>query len=119
MMRLKHLEARAELGEIVFHLTGLVEAAEAIREQIVKLDRTIERDLDAATDAMGALEAEIYTHLAYHMKELRRPFKSYFRAACGDLEAQEKSALQPDTKPKKRASRTKSKAADRATRHRT
>lgn len=89
MISLPSLEAKRELEELVYHFKGFVEAAEEISNQMKLLDTTIDDDLDRATDAMGRLEAEIYTHLAYHMKELRKPFKRLFRKLCKELETQE------------------------------
>jgi hypothetical protein len=90
MISVPNLEARKELDEVLFHLKGLVEAAQEITAQMQLLDATMDTDLDRATDAMGALEAEIYTHLAYHTKELRKPFTRLFRALCRKLDKQEK-----------------------------
>lgn len=90
MTALPNLEARKDLEEVVHHLKGLVEATEEISAQMKILDATIGNDLDRATDAMGRLEAEIYTHLAYHVKELRKPFSRLFHALGRELEGQEK-----------------------------
>jgi hypothetical protein len=89
MIALSNLEIKKELEEVVFHLKGFAEATQEILAQMQLLDSTIDKDLDRATDAMGALEAEIYTHLAYHMKELRRPFSRLFRELCKKLDQQE------------------------------
>jgi hypothetical protein len=90
MRTLPKMEAKEETKEVAFHLKGLAEAVQEITAQMQLLDAAIDKDLERATDAMGALEAEIYTHLAYHMKELRRPFSRLFRALCRELEKQEK-----------------------------
>jgi hypothetical protein len=85
MINLPSLESKKELADVAFHLTGFAEAAEEIISQMIILDATIDSDLGRATDAMGALEAEIYTHLAYHVKELRKPFSRLFRALCNEI----------------------------------
>jgi methionine synthase I (cobalamin-dependent) len=100
MIPLNNLDQKKELDEMVFHLKGVVEAAQEITAQMQLLDATIDDDLDRATDAMGALEAEIYTHLAYHTKELRKPFSRLFRSLCRELDKQEKARardLTPET----------------------
>jgi hypothetical protein len=89
MTTFKNLETRKEFDEIVYHFNGFIEAAEEISAQMQVLDSTIGCDLERATDAMGRLEAELYTHLSYHMKELRRPLSRRFRALCKELEARE------------------------------
>lgn len=88
MINLPNLTSKSELDELVYHLKGFVEAAEVIRAQIGVLDATIDSNPEAATDAMGRLRAEIYTHLAYHMKEMRRPFLRLFHDLCSDLEVE-------------------------------
>jgi len=98
MKTLATLEAKEEIEDVVFHLKGLVEATQEIAAQIELLDETIDNDLDRAAGAMGALEAEIYTHLAYHMKELRKPFRRLFRAMCSELDKQEKTAKMSSVK---------------------
>jgi hypothetical protein len=90
-MTLYNLENKKEFEELVYHLKGLIEAAQEITAQAQVLDSAIDSDLDRATDAMGALEAEIYTHLAYHAKELRKPFLRTFRALCEGLDSAESS----------------------------
>ena len=86
MIDLPNLASKSELEELVYHLKGFVEAAEVIRTQIELLDEKIDLDPEEATDAMGRLRAEIYTHLTYHMKEMRRPFLRLFRDLCNGLE---------------------------------
>lgn len=81
-----NLEARKELEEFVYHLKGTIEAAEIIHAQMELLDRSINSDLEAATDVMGRLRAELYTHLTYHLKELKRPFLSLSHSLSQELE---------------------------------
>jgi len=90
MVKLSNLEARSDIEEMVFHLKGLIEAAEEISTQAKLFDATLESDLEKATDVMGRLEAEIFTHLNFHMKELRGPFRKFFRTSCRQLEQAEK-----------------------------
>lgn len=79
MITLPSLEAREDLDELVYHFKGLIEAVDEISRQMKLLDSSLDSDPEGAADAMGALEAQIYTHLTYHMKELRKPFVRFFR----------------------------------------
>jgi hypothetical protein len=69
-----NLENRNDIRDFVYHLKGVIEAAEVIHTQMELLDQSINSDLEIATDVMGRLRAELYTHLTYHLKELKRPF---------------------------------------------
>lgn len=86
MTNLPNLEAKIELEELVFHLKGILEAAEVVRIQIELLDKSIDNDLERATDVLGRLRAELYTHLPYHLKELRKPFLKLSHSLYGELE---------------------------------
>lgn len=92
MLRLDNLDSKKDLEDVLYHFRGLLEAAEEIRSKIQLVDQSIDEDLERATDSMGRLQAEIYTHLAYHMKELRQPFARWFRLSCKVLEKTEKEA---------------------------
>lgn len=73
-LMLRNMESREDLEEFVYHLKGLVEASETISLQASALDEALSQDDERAADILGRLRAEIYTHLTYHLKELRRPF---------------------------------------------
>jgi hypothetical protein len=74
MREFSRIEKVEDLEEFVFHLRGVLEAADVIREQARELDQVFDSDTEVASDVLGRLRAELYFHLPYHMKELRRPF---------------------------------------------
>lgn len=86
MINLPNLEAKEDHRELAYHLKGIVEASEVIRDQIELLDRTINSELEVAADAMGRLQAELYTHLTYHLKQLRRPFLKLSHSLSKELD---------------------------------
>jgi hypothetical protein len=86
MRELPNLVAKKELEEFVFHLNGILELSEVVGAQIEILDESIDTDLEQATDALGRLRAELYTHLPYHLKELRRPFLEIYNRLGQNLD---------------------------------
>jgi hypothetical protein len=82
---LPNLESKKDLEELVYHFKGLIEAAEEISSQMRLLDQVVDSDLEAAGKALGSLSVEIYTHLSYHMKELRRPLLRFSHTVYGQL----------------------------------
>jgi hypothetical protein len=82
---LPNLTAKKDLEELVYHFKGIIEAADVIRGQMELLDSAVDSDLERATDALGRLTAELYTHLPYHLKQLRRPFLRFSRSLYKDL----------------------------------
>jgi hypothetical protein len=74
MSELSRMEKAADLEEFVYHLRGILEAGDVIREQAKALDQAFDIDTETAADILGRLRAELYFHLPYHMKELRKPF---------------------------------------------
>jgi hypothetical protein len=68
-----------------YHLEGLLEAQDNIRSLLAKLDKGSALDPEGTAETLTYLQVEIYSHLAYHMKELRRPLKRLIDAAYKDL----------------------------------
>lgn len=67
-----------------YHLEGLLESYETIRALLDKLgDATL--DAEGTAETLTYLQVEIYAHLAYHLKELRRPLKKLILAAYKHL----------------------------------
>lgn len=93
MTDLPSLEAKEDLEELVFHLKGILDAVEVVRLQIALLDKTIDCDLGQATDALGRLRAELYTHVPYHLKELRRPFLKLSNSLSHEMEKAASAAV--------------------------
>jgi len=85
----KPLASPARRRAVDYHLDGLIEAGEAIKNYVESLRSASDHDLNKIADALSELEIEIYFHLRYHMKELRKPFKLLHDAAYRQLDERE------------------------------
>ncbi|MFY9824606.1 MAG: hypothetical protein WAM82_24730 [Thermoanaerobaculia bacterium] len=77
---LVELRKKNPSSAVAYHLEGLLESHENIRHLLAKLGESAS-DLESTAETLTHLQVEIYTHLAYHMKELRRPFKLLLASA--------------------------------------
>jgi len=84
MKFLEKLREEEPSSVIAYHLEGLLEAQDNIRTLLKKLDPSSTAAESYARD-LADLQLEIYTHLAYHMKELRRPLKKLVGAIYEEL----------------------------------
>lgn len=75
--------------EIEYHLDGLVEVADAIRIYTQKLKEVFGKDLEQTAYALTELDIELFFHLGFHIKKLRRPFKKLHDRAYKQLEEAE------------------------------
>lgn len=85
MKFIKKLREEDPSSVVAYHLEGMLEAQESIRAFIVKLSEDSAPDPESTAETLAYLQVEIYDHLVYHMKELRRPFKRLVEAAFKDL----------------------------------
>ncbi|MFY9824700.1 MAG: hypothetical protein WAM82_25205 [Thermoanaerobaculia bacterium] len=65
---------------VAYHLEGLLESNENIKSWLIKLGEA-DPDLESTSETLAYLQVEIYTHLTYRMKGLRRPFKRLLASA--------------------------------------
>lgn len=105
MSFLKALRLQDPSSPVAYHLEGLVEAAERIRWHLGYLDAAVGLDPEGLARRMVDLQVEIFDHMGYHMKELRRPFARLISKAFRDLERLEHEAKRPPEKARKSTSR--------------
>jgi hypothetical protein len=103
---LSNLSAREELRQFVYHIRGIVEAAENVVALVAKLNSAYERDADAFATTTSRLEVEALDHLGYHVKSLRTPLRRLQREAYARLEENDKRA---GRHPRKNAAKEKAK----------
>jgi hypothetical protein len=70
---------------VAFHLEGLLAAQDNIRSLLATLAPVDALDRESTAEALTHLQEEIYQHLAYHVKELRRPLRRLVDKAYKDL----------------------------------
>lgn len=93
MRFLRFLRQEDPTSSVAFHLEGLLEVQERIRLKLENLDPHFGDENFAR--ALTELQIEIYSHLAFHLKELRGPFKNIVgRAYEGLPELDEESEIQ-------------------------
>jgi hypothetical protein len=70
-----------------YHLDGLLEAADEIRELSRKLRTAFdERDIATAADALTGLEVQLFFEVDYHLRQLRRPARRLSKRAYDMLD---------------------------------
>jgi hypothetical protein len=72
---LEQLAAAPELKDLVFHLRGLLESQNRISDLAAKLNLEFGRSEEKFGQTLANLEVEIFFHVKYHIRELRRPFE--------------------------------------------
>jgi len=85
-MNLKNLAASQKYNEVVFHLEEILGVIEEVQKLALLFDSQLPVDLDSATDTLGDLNAQLFTHLVHHLKSVRRPFMEMFDGLCDQLE---------------------------------
>ncbi len=68
--KLPRLSAREELGGFTYHLCGILDAIDDVREAADEFVAKCGVDDDEATTVLARLQVELFVHLAYHVKEL-------------------------------------------------
>jgi len=99
---LSELRDKNPSSTIAYHLEGLLEAQDNIRSLLERLGAIQALDTESRMKTLTYLQVEIYTHLAYHMKELRRPLKGLIDATyqeAPDIE-QDETLQMPHLPPK-------------------
>ncbi len=93
MRFLEEIRKKDASSAVAFHLEGLLEAAENVRALLAKLDGVPEVDQDSIAETITYLQVEIYSHLAYHMKKLRRPLRRLEKEAYRESRALDEHLL--------------------------
>ena len=92
---LKSLREKDPSGPIAYHLEGLLEAMERTRTQMAQVDEALDLDPEELAGRLVDLQIEIFDHIGYHMKQLRRPFQRLIDAAYKELpDLEEEEALE-------------------------
>ncbi len=86
MKFLEQLRSRQPGSTVAYHLEGLLDANEKIHSWIVKLGEIPEEDRAVQAETITLLQVEIYSHLAFHLKELRKPLQRLESAIYKQLE---------------------------------
>jgi hypothetical protein len=74
-LKLGRLEGREELKDVLYHIRGILEVQSTIVELLIGLDECWGRDKEKKGEILGRIEAEVFFHLKYHIRELKRPFE--------------------------------------------
>jgi hypothetical protein len=82
---LEALREKDPSSAIAYHLEGLLEAMERARWQMAHVDAAVNLDPEELAGRLVDLQIEIFDHIGYHMKQLRRPFQRLIDAAYRDL----------------------------------
>lgn len=104
MKFLEKLREREPGSDVAFHLEGLLEASEKVRSLLGDLGEVAEEDREIQARKLTLLQVEIYSHLGYHLKELRRPLRRLESRSYRELEkgTRRSSVVKPgDTSPAK------------------
>lgn len=82
---LKSLREKDPSSLIAYHLEGLMEAMERTRAQMAQVDEAVDLDPEELAERLIDLQIEIFDHLGYHMKQLRRPLQRLIDTAYKDF----------------------------------
>lgn len=85
----RKLLSKKERREIEYHLKGLAEAGALIERHTRTLKSSLDTDLEQAARSLADLEVQVFFHLDYHQKHLRRPFKRLVKLVYKRLDAAE------------------------------
>lgn len=86
--------------EILYHLDGLVEAGDLIKKHVRTLKVSLDKDLEKTAQSLTDLEIQVFFHLRYHMKHLRKPFKRLHKLAYDRLLKAERKGAEPEKRRK-------------------
>jgi hypothetical protein len=82
---LKALREKDPSSLIAYHLEGLLEAMERARFHMGQVDEAVNLDPEELAGRLIDLQIEIFDHMGYHMKQLRRPLQRLIDAAYKNL----------------------------------
>ena len=68
--KLPRLSENEELGGFTYHLCGIIDALDEVRDAADEFVAKCGVDDDEATTMLARLQVELFVHLAYHVKEL-------------------------------------------------
>lgn len=97
MRFLEKLREQDASSAVAYHLEGILEAAGNVRNLMDKIGEAWGLDTESAAETITYLQVEIYSHLSYHLKELRRPLRQLEKSVYSEIKEQE-SALPPNPK---------------------
>jgi hypothetical protein len=83
-MKTLNLERHEELGDFLYHVREILELQNRLSALIEQLDASFDKDSEGTETVMGKLEAELYFHLPYHLRELREPFERILKELYGE-----------------------------------
>jgi hypothetical protein len=106
-MDIKRLERDENLRDFLYHLKGIVEAADNVAALAKMLNDAYGRDFEVYADATSLLEVQALHHLGYHVKALRTPLRRLQNEAHARLESETKSV----PKQARRSVKTRSKSS--------
>jgi hypothetical protein len=89
MIRIDKFGLEDEHQDLAYHLNGLIEADGEIKRLARTLNSVCGKNVRKTAEALSLLEFEIYEHLAYHLKGLRKPLSRLRTSAYKALEEQE------------------------------
>jgi len=87
---------------VAYHLEGLLEAIDRIRWHMAAIEAAVGLDPEELAGRMVDLQVEIFDHMGYHMKQLRRPFERHITRAYQDLERASSGAKQSTSRGNKK-----------------
>jgi hypothetical protein len=99
-LKVSRLERDENLRAFLYHVKGIVEAAENVAELMQQMNQAYGRDVDVYAKVSSELEVEALFHLGYHMKQLRTPLRRVQRDAYTQLEAAEEKKTRGGRKKK-------------------
>lgn len=82
---LEDLRKKDASSTVAYHLEGLLEAMDSIRRRIAQVDAAVKLDPETLAAKMVELQVEIFDHMGYHMKQLRKPLQRLIDASYEDL----------------------------------
>lgn len=91
-LKIARLERDEDLRELLYHIKGIVEAAENVADLTAQLNDTYRRDAETYAKTSSLLEVEALEHLGYHVKQLRKPLRRLERSAYGSSDTKKRPA---------------------------
>jgi|SRR5690349_19388420 len=82
---LKSLREKDPSSPVAYHLEGLLEAVDRVRTQVDQIEAAVDGNPEELAGRMVSLQTEIFDHMGYHMKQLRRPFQRLIDAAYKNI----------------------------------
>jgi hypothetical protein len=69
-----NLDAMGNLLDFTYHLGGLIDAIDDVRDDALAFDAEFDQDTEKASDALSSLKIQLFVHLVYHLTNLCGPF---------------------------------------------